>query len=76
MQRTKKIQPEICNKIVENRAYEFVEFKTGYMLDGSIQYASRSNSEQVTLEIGTLNNIMVMCDKESIDSDLFEWMYI
>jgi SPP1 family phage portal protein len=76
LDRTKVIRPEINNKIVENRAYEFVDFKTGYMLDGPIQYISRSKRENVTLQIGELNDMMVMCDKESKDSDLFEWMYI
>lgn len=75
LHRTKETRPEICNKIIENRAFEFVDFKTGYMLDGAIQYVSRSGSEKKTLEIGTLNDLMVMSDKETLDSDLFEWMY-
>ncbi|MGD8786654.1 MAG: phage portal protein [Phycisphaerales bacterium] len=75
LERTKTIRPEIKNMIVENRAYEFVEFKTGYMLDGAIKYISRSKKEAITLEIGKLNDIMVNCDKEDADSDLFEWMY-
>lgn len=76
LNRTKEIRPEICNKVPENRAFEFVEFKTGYMLDGPIKYISRSKDEKITLEIGKLNDMMAMCDKESLDSDLFEWMYI
>ena len=76
LQRTKEVRPEICNKIVENRAFEFVDFKTGYMLDGYVQYVSRSDKENVTLDVGKLNDMMVMCDKESLDSDLLEWMYI
>lgn len=76
LDRTKTIRPEIKNMIVENRAYEFVEFKTGYMLDGSVKYVSRSEDEKVTLDIGKLNDLMMVCDKETADSDLFEWMYI
>ena len=29
--RTKSVRPEICNKIVENRANEIVSFKVGYL---------------------------------------------
>ena len=31
LQRIKEIRPEICNKIVENRALEIVSFKTVYL---------------------------------------------
>ena len=42
--RKKDIRPEICNKIVENRANEIVAFKTGYLCGEPIQYISRSGN--------------------------------
>lgn len=43
--RTKKNRPEICNKIVENHAYEIVEFKNGYCFGSPVTYVSRSDEE-------------------------------
>ena len=31
LNRTKQIRPEICNRVVENRANEIVSFKVGYL---------------------------------------------
>ena len=74
--RQKKIRPEICNKIVENRANEIVSFKTGYLCGEPLQYISRGDSENVTEEIGKLNDLMVLCSKEYLDTEIAEWMYI
>ena len=41
LNRVKDIRPEICNKIVENHAYEIVDFKKGYVFGEPIQYAPR-----------------------------------
>jgi hypothetical protein len=43
--RKKKSRPEICNRIVENRANEIVSFKVGYLCGEPIQYIGRSGSE-------------------------------
>ena len=37
LNRTKQIRPEICNRIVENRANEIVSFKVGYLCGEPIQ---------------------------------------
>ena len=36
--RTKAIRPELCNKIVENRANAIVTFRVGYTVGKPIQY--------------------------------------
>lgn len=45
LEREKDVRPEINNKIVENHAYEIVEFKTGYCFGSPITYVSRSDIE-------------------------------
>ena len=40
--RTKEVRPEICNKIVENRANEIVSFKVGYLCGEPTQYIGRN----------------------------------
>ena len=37
LERKKTVRPEICNKIVENRANEIVSFKVGYLCGEPIQ---------------------------------------
>ena len=45
LNRTKDVRPEINNKIVENHAYEIVEFKTGYCFGSPVTYVARSESD-------------------------------
>ena len=46
LNREKQVRPEICNKIVENRANEIVSFKSGYLMGEPLQYVSRGNAER------------------------------
>lgn len=73
LQRSKTVRPEICNKIVENRANEIVSFKTGYLCGEPIQYVGRNCDESVTKGIGTLNEYMFLVDKPSLDQEVVEW---
>ena len=45
LNRTKEVRPEINNKIVENHAYEIVEFKTGYCFGSPVTYVARAKSD-------------------------------
>lgn len=76
LRRTKEIRPEICNKIVENRANEIVAFKTGYLCGEPLQYVSRGSTEDVSDGISKLNDMMLLCGKPAKDKELAEWMYI
>lgn len=76
LQRKKEVRPEICNKIVENHANEIVSFKTGYLCGEPVQYVSRGDNENVTADIGKLNDMMVLCSKDALDDELVEWMYV
>lgn len=76
LSRTKDIRPEICNKIVENRANEIVSFKTGYLCGEPLQYVSRGSTDKVSDGIQKLNDMMLLCGKAAKDKELAEWMYI
>lgn len=74
--RVKEVRPEICNKIVENRANEIVSFKVGYLCGEPIQYVSRSGEESVVEEVNALNEYMFAEDKAAQDQQLVEWQMI
>ena len=73
LQRSKTVRPEICNKIVENRANEIVSFKVGYLCGEPIQYVGRNCEEAVTKGVGTLNEYMFLVDKPALDQEVVEW---
>ena len=73
LQRKKTVRPEICNKIVENRANEIVSFKVGYLCGEPIQYVGRNCENSVTNNIGTLNEYMFLVDKPALDQEVVEW---
>ena len=73
LQREKTVRPEICNKIVENRANEIVSFKVGYLCGEPIQYVGRNCEESVTTGVGTLNEYMFLVDKPALDQEVVEW---
>ena len=76
LRRTKEIRPEICNRIVENRANEIVSFKTGYLCGEPLQYVSRGGTEDMSDGISKLNDMMLLCGKAAKDKELAEWMYV
>ena len=73
LHREKTVRPEICNKIVENRANEIVSFKVGYLCGEPIQYVGRNCEESVTTGVGTLNEYMFLVDKPALDQEVVEW---
>ncbi len=73
LSRKKDVRPEICNKVVENRANEIVSFKVGYLCGEPIQYVGRSTDKSVTKQIARLNELMFAEDKASQDQELVEW---
>lgn len=74
--RTKDVRPEICNKIVENRANEIVSFKVGYLCGEPIQYVGRNADEHTTQAITALNELMFAEDKATKDQEIVEWQMI
>ena len=74
--RKKKHRPEICNKIVENRANEIVSFKVGYLCGEPIQYVGRNADDNVSAGISQLNEMMFSENKAAQDKELVEWQMI
>lgn len=76
LDRIKLVRPEINNLIVENRANEIVEFKTGYLLGEPVAYVSRNDAEGVAESINRLNEYVIAEEKASKDKELSDWMHI
>ena len=76
LKREKAVRPEICNKIVENRANEIVSFKVGYLCGEPIQYVGRSSEENVSKAIAELNEMMFSENKATQDKEVVEWQMI
>ena len=74
LNKVKYVRVNINNKIVENNAYQIVEFKKSYVFGDPIQYVMRSDASDN--EIKTLNDYMEYEDKAKKDADLAEWLYI
>ena len=74
--REKEVRPEICNKVVENRANEIVSFKVGYLMGEPIQYVSRSDDKMIADKITTLNGYCLSEDKAAKDKELADWFHI
>ena len=76
LQRVKTVRPEICNRIVENRANEIVSFKVGYLCGEPIQYVGRNGDESVSRAIAELNEMMFSENKATQDKEIVEWQMI
>ena len=76
LKRKKTVRPEICNKIVENRANEIVSFKVGYLCGEPIQYVGRNADESVSRAIAELNEMMFSENKATQDKEIVEWQMI
>lgn len=72
--RVKDVRPEICHKIVENRANEIVSFKTGYLMGEPVQYISRGND--VSEQLNVFNEYMTAEGKDSKDKEIADWFHI
>lgn len=71
--RTKKVRPEINNKISVNRASQIVAFKVGYLFNEPVQYIARGdNQDKLVKKISKLNDYMYIQDKEFQDKELAE----
>lgn len=71
--RKKVSRDDIVNKIVENHAYEFVQFKTGQTYGEPVQYISRRDNERVNKKVDELNDYMIDADKQMKDIASGEW---
>lgn len=71
--RTKISNDDITNKIVENHAYEIVQFKVGQTYGEPIQFISRKDDESINKAVDELNDYMVDANKQEKDIKAGEW---
>ena len=78
LKKIKPVRPEINNIVMENHAFEIVEFKKAYVYGEPVQYVQKGekSNELVNPEISELNKFMESEDKSSQDKELAEWQYI
>lgn len=78
LDKEKKVRADINNKVLENHAYEIVEFKKSNDFGEPVQYVQRGekDSNVINPEISTLNKFMESEDKSSLDLDLSEWQCV
>ena len=74
----KVVRPDINHIVLENHAYEFVNFKKSYIFGKPIQYVYKGakEGEKIEDEIVALNTFMENISKTSEDGELAEWQYI
>lgn len=75
LNKKKEVRDNINYKVCENRAFEIVNFYTGYVFGEPIQYIHRGECRDDE-GISRLNSYMDMAGKDACDSEIAEWMYI
>ena len=71
--RTMVSNEDIINKIVENHAYEIVQFKVGQTYGEPVQFISRKDDEQINKSVDELNDFMSDANKQEKDIKSGEW---
>lgn len=71
--RHKLTNEDITNKIVENHAYEIVQFKVGQTYGEPIQFISRKDDETINKAVDILNDFMADANKQEKDIKAGEW---
>ena len=71
--RHKLTNEDITNKIVENHAYEIVQFKVGQTYGEPIQFISRKDDEAINKAVDMLNDFMADANKQEKDIKAGEW---
>lgn len=71
--RTKTVRDDIKNIVVENHAYEIVQFKTGQTYGEPVLYNSLKDDEKVNKAVDRLNDYMIAAEKQLKDIKSGEW---
>ncbi len=71
--RLKVQNADITNKIVENHAYEIVQFKVGQTYGEPIQFISRKDDDMINKAVDELNDYLVDANKQEKDIKAGEW---
>lgn len=78
LNKTKVVRSEINHRVLENHAFEIVEFKKSYVYGEPVQYVQKGEKEndKKNPAISDLNRFMESEDKSSLDKEIAEWQYI
>ena len=71
--RTNSMRDDVCNKVVENHAFEIVAFKNAQTNGEPIQYVSTKNDQRVSEAVDLLNEYARVSRKQRRDIDSGEW---
>lgn len=71
--RVKTVRDDIVNYVVENHAYEIVQFKVGQTYGEPVQFISRRDDDKINKAVDRLNDYMVDAEKQSKDIKSGEW---
>lgn len=71
--RTKVSNEDITNKILENHAYEIVQFKVGQTYGEPVQFISRKDADEINNAVDELNDFMTDANKQEKDIKSGEW---
>lgn len=71
--RTKVSNKDITNKILENHAYEIVQFKVGQTYGEPVQFISRKDDDAINNAVDELNDFMTDANKQEKDIKSGEW---
>ena len=71
--RTKIANEDITNKVVENHAFEIVQFKVGQTYGEPVQFISRKDDENINKAVDRLNDYMADVNKQEKDVKSGEW---
>ena len=71
--REKISNEDITNKIVENHAYEIVQFKVGQTYGEPVQFISRKDDKRINSSVDELNDLMADANKQEKDIKAGEW---
>lgn len=74
--RYKKVRPEICNRVVENYAFDATNFHTAQNYGEPIQYVNASPDRDISTEINELNTLMRLENKAYWDVELGTWQNV
>ena len=72
----KDYREDINNKVVVNRANEIVSFWTGFLCSSPIRYVARKGSEDVSVAIEAINDMMNAENKDRKDFELITWLIV
>lgn len=71
--RQKTVREDITNRIVENHAWEIVQFKNAQTYGEPIQYVSKKDDDAVSKAVDKLNDYVASANKQVKDISSGEW---